>query len=125
LHSSLTLSLAAEVAAEPVAEEPVPETTEEAPEEAEEAAADAAVAVEASKPGEDQFYAPPPDHVTGEVDDLAKLTNLNQNTLLSEIKVSYCGTQASSSCSCAHAKVWGFNRLAMTLAPSTRLCRTS
>lgn len=36
---------------------------------------------------EDQFYAPPPDHVTGEVNDLAKLTNLNANTLLQEIKV--------------------------------------
>ena len=57
-----------------------------------EAEPDAAEKIEEppSKPGEDQFYAPPPDHVTGEVDDLAKLTNLNKNTLLSEIKVSMC-----------------------------------
>eukprot|EP00045_Choanoeca_perplexa_P014765 m.175694 g.175694 ORF g.175694 m.175694 type:complete len:1225 (+) comp16788_c0_seq1:101-3775(+) len=84
-----TEEVPAEVPAEPVADDTAPEATEGAPEAAEEAPAAAEAAVEASKPGEDQFYAPPPDHVTGEVDDLAKLTNLNQNTLLSEIKTRY------------------------------------
>ena len=109
-----------------MADEAAPEPTDAAPEAPEEAAA---APVEASKPGEDQFYAPPPDHVTGEVDDLAKLTNLNQDTLLSEIKVG-CKPLGSSEPSVYETLVHsrsglGLHRPAMTLAPSTRSCRTS
>lgn len=46
---------------------------------------------------EDPYYAPPPDHITGEVGDLARLTNLNKDTLLQELRVCLKYNKASLS----------------------------
>eukprot|EP00051_Salpingoeca_urceolata_P001170 m.39063 g.39063 ORF g.39063 m.39063 type:complete len:1088 (-) comp11232_c1_seq1:340-3603(-) len=64
---------AAPVAADPPVAEPVA------------AAAEAAPAASA----DDGLYSAPPDHVEGEVDDVATLVNLNEDTLLNELKIRY------------------------------------
>ena len=86
---------------------------------------------DAHVPGEDQFYSAPADHVTGEVDDLAKLTNLNPKTLLSEIQVGAGLARRAAARGCGRAlaapdrhTLHPCLRSATRATPSTRTCQT-